>query len=392
MPCENGELACYPGPPDQPRFEPRDNVQRCPSSGLEDIAVSTCEFHTSGEGIVDSDSCNWTVSSGWKARQKIDGSGVYDIIYSAAGGNSTFLLSEIEEDVKSLCMEIQFAVPDGVSDLKNVFLVHILHNGSRTLWGEAYNHDGQERTVWKRNYFVGPLPVMEDREIQITATAKGLKIDYIYIKKSDKTETTILPEVTTEKDWDTLFSCPSSSSTLNLPLLPLCGMIQDLVQDLNSTSSGLWVEVEPGNFSDIIFPGQEYYLLYKGRESNSTERANLTIPEIEGDQVIQLSFRYAIFGNAQLEVYKDQEEQRNTLIWTAALETARTWSYVEKSVPTSGPTQIRFSVSPQRPSHNEDVPVLVGLSDISIRVPVETTTEFIPTTALTTELTTANIT
>ena len=72
MPCRNGQLVCYPGPPDQLPLQPI-NVQRCPSDQLEE-AVPSCDFDTSDKTV--SETCGWEVSPGWDARQKIDGSGL----------------------------------------------------------------------------------------------------------------------------------------------------------------------------------------------------------------------------------------------------------------------------------------------------------------------------
>ncbi|KAK3799625.1 hypothetical protein RRG08_059671 [Elysia crispata] len=379
MPCRNGQLVCYPGPPDQLPLQPI-NVQRCPSDQLEE-AVPSCDFDASDKTV--SETCGWEVSPGWDARQKIDGSGKTNIISSTTAGNST-ILSDIDDNAESFCLEIQFTVAVVDADLRNVFSVHILHNNTLLLWGEAYNYIGKEKAVWKRNYFEGRLPESTDRQIQITAAVEGLKIDYIHIRKYYKVVTTPSPGESRD-EWQVIFSCPSASVNL---LQPLCGMIPAPDQDSNSTSSG-WLEVERGNASEIIFPGQEYYLLYRGSELYRLDRANLTIIEIEGDQVIELSFRYAISGSARLEIYKEQEGLESILIWSTDDETARTWIYETMLVRAKGAVQITFCIlNSTVPNFVTDLPVYVGLTDISIKTP----RTVLPTTEPTATTSTPNVT
>ena len=64
-----------------------------------------------------------------------------------------------------MCIEIQFATLDIKDDLENIFSVYILALNTSVLWGEAYNYDGKENSVWKRNYFHAPLPTGTDRKL-----------------------------------------------------------------------------------------------------------------------------------------------------------------------------------------------------------------------------------
>ena len=71
MPCENGELVCYPSPPSQAPLDPG-NTQTCPSDqGVADAA--SCDFDSNGRDSPKT--CEWENSAGWEGRQKIDGSG-----------------------------------------------------------------------------------------------------------------------------------------------------------------------------------------------------------------------------------------------------------------------------------------------------------------------------
>ena len=91
--------------------------------------------------------------------------GKTNIISSTTAGNST-ILSDIDDNAESFCLEIQFTVAVVDADLRNVFSVHILHNNTLLLWGEAYNYIGKEKAVWKRNYFEGRLPESTDRQVR----------------------------------------------------------------------------------------------------------------------------------------------------------------------------------------------------------------------------------
>ncbi|GFS06738.1 hypothetical protein ElyMa_002972300 [Elysia marginata] len=152
MPCGNGKLVCYPSLPGQTPLDPATGP-RCSSNQVEP-AVPSCEFNADDKKILED--CGWEVSSAWEVRQKIDGSGRYDVISSTSQDDAT-LLSEIGDDVVSFCLEIQFTVPDIREDLRNVLSVFIVTENS-TEWGESYNYLGKDKTVWKRNNFERLLP------------------------------------------------------------------------------------------------------------------------------------------------------------------------------------------------------------------------------------------
>ncbi|GFR81928.1 hypothetical protein ElyMa_002353000 [Elysia marginata] len=199
MPCENGELVCYPRLPSLIPSEPV-NAPSCPSDGDKIDPLLSCDFNA----IIKSapEYCGWNATSGWDLRQKRDGTGTYDVIY-ASGVGDAILLNILPDHVESLCMEVQFSTPDIDEDLKNVFSVNIIaHDNTSVLWSTAYNYNGSRNSIWKRNSFEEALPRASGRQIQVHANAAGLKIDYIHVRTSDVDPTTVLHGETTGH-WNT---------------------------------------------------------------------------------------------------------------------------------------------------------------------------------------------
>lgn len=363
MPCENGELVCYPRVPDGLPLD-SDASPQCPSA-LEETAVPSCEFNANDQKTLAD--CGWEVSPDWLVRQKIDGSGEYDIITADNDFNST-LLCNIADDVIALCVEIQFAVPLHFGEnFENVFLVYILLDSSTSLWGAAYNYNNSNISIWKRNSFDEFLPAGTNRHIQLSSHVKGLKIDYIRVRTSDKSRTTPPPQ-TTPVEWVTLFSCPSLNSVEEL--LPFCGMTQATGTCLNTTLSlPVWTEVESVNATDNIFPGREYYLLYGGAKTNLTQ-ANLTTGYIKNDQGMTLRFSYALSGDVQLLVSTVENGQAGEHIWSTRNETGGTWVSTHLTFKSDEPFRLVFSAKLPSPEINLKVPSFVGLTDIVLIAPM----------------------
>ncbi|KAK3781985.1 hypothetical protein RRG08_015314 [Elysia crispata] len=237
MSCENNELVCYPPLPSQGPMDPPNNAPACPSN-QEKLDNLSCDF--TAENKTSPQNCGWNVAPGWDIRQKWDGTGQYDIIYSiSTTEQNASLLSDIPNDLESMCLEIQFATIDTEENLDHVFSIRVVTQEESSLWGAAYEYKASNTSVWKKNSFDGPLPTTEDRKIQIISNLEGLKIDYIHIRTSNKSRATDVPRETLET-WKTIFSCSSSSSVF------LCGMKPD------SSSKSKWSN---GSVTDSVLRG-----------------------------------------------------------------------------------------------------------------------------------------
>ncbi|KAK3778631.1 hypothetical protein RRG08_033411 [Elysia crispata] len=104
MSCENNELVCYPPLPSQGPMDPPNNAPACPSN-QEKLDNLSCDF--TAENKTSPQNCGWKVAPGWDIRQKWDGTGQYDIIYSiSTTEQNASLLSNIPNDLESMCLEI----------------------------------------------------------------------------------------------------------------------------------------------------------------------------------------------------------------------------------------------------------------------------------------------
>ena len=96
-------------------------------------------------------------------------------------------------------------------------------------------------------------------KIQLRANVKGLKIDYIHMRASDRTPpSNDIPEdgpkfPQTPKKMETLFSCPLPPASLESPL---CGLTPFPTQDLGSDSR--WEDVDSDIITGSIFPGRYF--------------------------------------------------------------------------------------------------------------------------------------
>ncbi|GFR62960.1 hypothetical protein ElyMa_005472000 [Elysia marginata] len=185
MPCDNDQLACYPTPPFQVPRDPQDSSPSCPKED-EKAGGLSCDFNSDAMGRPDI--CKWYMSSGWIARQKIDGSGRYDTLYSTLERNAV-LLGTGSHMVGSVCIEIQFATANIIANLSNAFTISLQDRGGWVFYSEhAYSYDGSDLTVWKRNTFSTCLPQKQKWQVKIVSNMKGLQLDYIQVKTSQTPE------------------------------------------------------------------------------------------------------------------------------------------------------------------------------------------------------------
>ena len=76
------------------------------------------------------------------------------------------LSRDVDDQVQSLCMEIQFATTGTGVVVDNLFIVHVDSSAKNDVyWGAAYNYDGSGESVWKRNSFQGLLPSGANRKV-----------------------------------------------------------------------------------------------------------------------------------------------------------------------------------------------------------------------------------
>ncbi|GFS22859.1 hypothetical protein ElyMa_005119700, partial [Elysia marginata] len=315
MPCENGKLVCYPSLPDQTPLDPATGP-RCSSDQVEP-AVPSCEFNADDKKILED--CGWEVSSAWEVRQKIDGSGRYDVISSTSKDDAT-LLSEIGDDVVSFCLEIQFTVPDIRGDLRNVLSVFIVIENS-TEWGQSYNYFGKDKTVWKRNNFEGLLPEGKNRKLQINSKIEGLQIDYIHIRTSDLT-----PTVPPTK-------LPGKDDTIQTMYLT-----SDVLPSASNSNQG-WIEMRTDNTTSVSVHGKIHQLWYEGTEKTVVDDLpRLTTKTRQKDNCSMISFRYTLSGNARLEVVAKDDIQREVLVWETEDSAFSQFKIIFKIFPPANPT------------------------------------------------------
>ncbi|KAK3786965.1 hypothetical protein RRG08_020898, partial [Elysia crispata] len=113
MSCENNELVCYPPLPSQGPMDPPNNAPACPSN-QEKLDNLSCDF--TAENKTSPQNCGWKVAPGQ-----------YDIIYSiSTTEQNASLLSDIPNDLESMCLEIQFAIIDTEENLDHVFSIRVV--------------------------------------------------------------------------------------------------------------------------------------------------------------------------------------------------------------------------------------------------------------------------
>ncbi|GFS14468.1 zonadhesin [Elysia marginata] len=325
MPCENGELVCYPRLPSSIPSEPV-NAPTCPSDGDKIDPLLSCEFNAKIKSSPEY--CGWNATSGWDVRQKWDGTGVYDIIY-ATNQDNAILLNSIPDHVDSLCMEVQFSLQDRDEDLENVFSVHLLAQDNTSLpWAAAYSYSGQEGSIWKRNVFSGVLPRGQNRQVQIRSNRKGLKIDYIHIRVTDKASATE-PAEHAATAWKTLLSCPAQSKLVS------CGMNMDSRWSDSSSSRAKTVAASAQS--------KDYYL-YKGTAEDTGKSASLVTGYIPSNNQKQITFRYTLNGGADVIAYAEDENNRRHVIWATSQGTGEGWKDVTIPISITGKYRVKFTV------------------------------------------------
>ncbi|RUS81213.1 hypothetical protein EGW08_011007 [Elysia chlorotica] len=274
MPCENGELVCYPPLPSQAQMEPS-VAPSCPAKATERFQSLSCDFNARNK--TSPDFCGWKAASGWEARQKWDGTGTYDIISSdSPDASETTLVNKIPDDLVSLCLEIQFRTLDMTDNLDNALSIRVIAADTSVLWGMAYNYELSKDSVWKRNSFDGLLPNATDREIQISSNVRGLKIDYIHVSASSTRPRDPDPANESAQTWRTSVTCPPDSLTVE----PARG--------------AQWADGETA--AQMIFPAKPGSLFYMGRLEDLETPASLETKLLQSDNDTLLSFSHAVTG------------------------------------------------------------------------------------------------
>ncbi|GFS00817.1 LOW QUALITY PROTEIN: P-selectin glycoprotein ligand 1, partial [Elysia marginata] len=325
MPCENGELVCYPRLPSSIPSEPV-NAPSCPSVGDKIDPLLSCDFNAKIKSAPEY--CGWNATSCWDVRQKWDGTGVYDIIY-ATNQDNAILLNSIPDHVDSLCMEVQFSLHDREEDLENVFSVHLIaQDNTGSPWAAAYSYSGQEGSIWKRNVFSGVLRRGQNRQVQIRSNRKGLKIDYIHIRVTDKASATE-PAEHAATAWKTLLSCPAHSKLVS------CGMNMDSRWSDSSSSRAKTVAASAQS--------KDYYL-YKGTAEDTDKPASLVTGFITSNNQTQITFRYTLNGGADVIAYAEDENNRRHVIWGTSQCTGKGWKAVTIPISITGKYRVKFTV------------------------------------------------
>ncbi|RUS79041.1 hypothetical protein EGW08_013198, partial [Elysia chlorotica] len=187
----------------QPPLDPLTSAPSCAGQDRKTVAPS-CDFTSLSSGAPDT--CGWSASPGWTARQKRDGSGRYNTLYSS-DVTEAFLLSTSSQFTGSLCIEVQFATDNITADLSNIFSLSLHGQGGAFFTGHSYNYEDSILSVWKRNTFSACVPKQISWKMRITSNIKSLQIDYILTRASQT-----MCESTTEGVTMATETQPSSSS------------------------------------------------------------------------------------------------------------------------------------------------------------------------------------